>query len=81
MAPGVLFRAAPMSGAGAGKGLLARCICNIAFGRDPHAVTSGATAEELEKRIAAELMQGSPKKSPSQSFVQATDQGQPGGGA
>jgi len=27
-----------MSGAGAGKGLLARCICNIAFGRDPHAV-------------------------------------------
>ena len=49
-----------MSGAGAGKGLLARCICSIAFGRDPHAVTSGATAEELEKRIAAELMQGSP---------------------
>ena len=60
LAPGVLFRAAPMSGAGAGKGLLARCICNIAFGRDPHAVTSGATAEELEKRISAELMQGSP---------------------
>jgi hypothetical protein len=49
-----------MSGAGAGKGLLARCICIIAFGRDPHAVTSGATAEELEKRIAAELIEGSP---------------------
>ena len=49
-----------MSGAGAGKGLLARCMCIIAFGRDPHAVTSGATAEELEKRIAAELMGGSP---------------------
>jgi hypothetical protein len=60
LAPGVLLRAAPMSGAGAGKGLLARCICIIAFGRDPHAVTSGATAEELEKRIAAELMEGSP---------------------
>ncbi len=59
-APGVLLRAAPMSGAGAGKGLLARCICIIAFGRDPHAVTSGATAEELEKRIAAELIEGSP---------------------
>jgi hypothetical protein len=59
-APGVLFRAAPMSGAGAGKGLLARCICIIAFGRDPHAVTAGATAEELEKRISAELMGGSP---------------------
>ena len=60
LAPGVLMRAAPMSGAGAGKGLLARCICIIAFGRDPHAVTAGATSEELEKRIAAELMGGSP---------------------
>ena len=60
LAPGVLLRAAPMSGAGAGKGLLARCMCNIAFGRDPHAVTAGATAEELEKRVAAELMGGSP---------------------
>jgi hypothetical protein len=60
LAPGVLLRAAPMSGAGAGKGLLARCICIIAFGREPHAVTAGATAEELEKRIAAELIDGSP---------------------
>jgi hypothetical protein len=49
-----------VSGAGAGKGLLVRCICMIAFGRDPHAVTAGATPEELEKRIAAELMGGSP---------------------
>ena len=60
LAPGVLLRAAPMSGAGAGKGLLARCMCVIAFGREPHAVTAGATAEELEKRIAAELIEGSP---------------------
>ena len=60
LAPGVLLRAAPVSGAGAGKGLLARCICIIAFGREPHAVTAGATAEELEKRIAAELIEGSP---------------------
>jgi hypothetical protein len=60
LSPGVLLRAAPVSGAGAGKGLLARCICIIAFGREPHAVTAGATAEELEKRIAAELMGGSP---------------------
>jgi len=60
LAPGVLLRAAPMSGAGAGKGLLARCMCIVAFGREPHAVTSGATSEELEKRIAAELMEGSP---------------------
>jgi hypothetical protein len=60
LAPGVLLRAAPMSGAGAGKGLLARCMCNIAFGREPHAVTGGATPEELEKRIAAELIAASP---------------------
>ena len=59
-APGVLLRAAPVSGAGSGKGLLARCMCIIAFGREPHAVTAGATAEELEKRIAAELIEGSP---------------------
>ena len=60
LAPGVLFRAAAMSGSGAGKGLLARCICMIAYGRKLHAVTKGATAEELEKRIAAELIQGGP---------------------
>jgi hypothetical protein len=60
LAPGVLLRAPSMSGAGAGKGLLARCICITAFGREPHAVTAGATADELEKRIAAELMDGSP---------------------
>ncbi|AMA59450.1 hypothetical protein BCCGELA001_26385 [Bradyrhizobium sp. CCGE-LA001] len=60
LAPGVLLRAAPVSGAGVGKGLLARCICLIAFGREPHAVTAGANADELEKRISAELMGGNP---------------------
>jgi hypothetical protein len=60
LAPGILLRAARLSGAGAGKGLLARCICIIAFGRQPHAVTGGANAEELEKRITAELIEGSP---------------------
>ena len=59
LAPGLLLRAAPLSGAGTGKGLLARCISIIAFGREPHAVTAGSTAEELEKRIASELIQGS----------------------
>jgi hypothetical protein len=58
LAPGVLLRAAPISGAGAGKGLLARCICLIAFRREPHAVTAGGSTEELEKRIAAELIEG-----------------------
>jgi hypothetical protein len=60
LAPGVLLRAAAMSGAGVGKGLLARCICLIAFGREPHAVTAGGSTEELEKRIAAELIEGCP---------------------
>jgi hypothetical protein len=60
LAPGLLLRGAPISGAGAGKGLLARCTCIIAFGREPHAVTGGGTAEELEKRISAELIQASP---------------------
>jgi hypothetical protein len=58
LAPGVLVRAAAMSGAGAGKGLLARCTSIIAFGREPYAVTAGPTAEELEKRISSELMEG-----------------------
>ncbi len=60
LAPGVLLSAPSLSGAGAGKGLLARCISLIAYGREPHAVTGGATAEELEKRIAAELMNAAP---------------------
>jgi hypothetical protein len=60
LAPGVLLRAAAVSGAGAGKGLLARCISIIAFGQEPHAVTAGETGAELEKRIAAELIQAGP---------------------
>jgi hypothetical protein len=59
LAPGVIIRAASTSGAGAGKGLLARCICALAFGHDPYAVTGGGTPDEIEKRIAAELMGGS----------------------
>lgn len=60
LAPGLLLRAPAVSGAGSGKGLAARCICIIAFGREPHAVTGGSTNEELEKRIAAELIEGHP---------------------
>jgi hypothetical protein len=60
LAPGIVLRAAPISGAGTGKGLLARCISIVAFGQEPHAVTAGADIEELEKRIGAELMEGGP---------------------
>ncbi len=59
LAPGTLIGAPSLSGAGAGKGLLARCVSLIAYGREPHAVTGGATSDELEKRIAAELMNAS----------------------
>jgi hypothetical protein len=60
LAPGFLIKAASMSGAGTGKGLMARAISYIAFGREPFAVTSGGSQKELEKRIVAELMTGSP---------------------
>jgi hypothetical protein len=61
LAPGVLVRAAPLSGSGVGKGLLSRCMCKIAYGSEPYAVTAGGgSPEELDKRISAELMQASP---------------------
>ena len=59
-APGVLVSSASTSGSGAGKGLLARAKSLIAFGCEPMAVTSGGTAQELEKRIGAELIAGGP---------------------
>ena len=59
-APGFLFRAPQFSGAGAGKGLLVRSICRIAFGHEPHAVTGNKDVQELEKSIAAELIAGGP---------------------
>lgn len=57
LAPGLLVRAPEYSGAGTGKGLLVRAICAIAFGARPVAMTAGATAEELDKRITAALME------------------------
>ena len=60
LAPGSLIRAAQTSGSGAGKGKLARCICAVAYGRQPSAVTAGGSSEELEKRISAALLEGGP---------------------
>ena len=60
LAPGSLFRAAPHSGSGAGKGKLVRCICAVAYGRQPSAVTAGGGAEEMEKRISSALLEGGP---------------------
>jgi hypothetical protein len=60
LTPGALFGAPPMSGAGVGKGLIVRCICEVAFGRQPFAVTGGGMREEQEKRIAAALIAAGP---------------------
>jgi hypothetical protein len=60
VAPGALFTAADTSGAGTGKGKLARCVCAIAFGRQPSAVTAGSGVAELEKRLAAKLIESAP---------------------
>jgi hypothetical protein len=60
LAPGYLYRAAPHSGSGAGKGKLVRCACAVAYGRQPSAVTSGGTREEMEKRVSSALLEGGP---------------------
>jgi hypothetical protein len=42
------------------QGLLVRAICAIAFGIRPRAFTAGHDRQELEKRIAADLVQAAP---------------------
>jgi hypothetical protein len=60
LAPGMLITAPAVSGAGSGKGLLARAICTIAFGIRPRAFTTGSERQELDKRLAAELIEAQP---------------------
>jgi putative DNA primase/helicase len=60
LAPGMLFTAPAVSGAGSGKGLLVRAICSIAFGIRPRAFTTGGERHELDKRLAAELIEAQP---------------------
>ena len=60
LAPGTLFRGAPYSGSGSGKGKLARCVCAIAYGRQPSAIAPGGNPEELEKRVSGALLEGGP---------------------
>jgi hypothetical protein len=57
LAPGLIVRAPQFSGAGTGKGLLVRAICAVAFGAAPRAMTAGHDPAELEKRIAAALVE------------------------
>ena len=60
LAPGILITAPAVSGAGSGKGLLVRAICTIAFGIRPRAFTTGGEGKELDKRLAAELIEAQP---------------------
>jgi hypothetical protein len=60
LAPGMLVTAPAVSGAGSGKGLLVRAICAIAFGIRPRAFTAGGERKELDKRLAAELVEAQP---------------------
>ena len=60
LAPQALFTAPAVSGSGSGKGLLVRAICMIAFGIHPRAFTTGGERHELDKRLAAELIDAQP---------------------
>ena len=60
LAPGLLISAPEVSGAGSGKGLLARAICVIAYGAEPAAFTPGHDRAELDKRLTAELIGAAP---------------------
>jgi hypothetical protein len=60
LAPGLLITASAVSGAGTGKGLLVRAICEIAHGVRPRAFTAGSDRQELDKRVAAELVGAAP---------------------
>jgi hypothetical protein len=60
LAPGALFTAPQVSGAGSGKGLLVRCICAVAFRIRPRAFTTGRENGELDKRLTAELIEAQP---------------------
>jgi hypothetical protein len=60
LAPGLLVTAPAVSGAGSGKGLLVRGACAIAFGTRLRAFTMGGERQELDKRLAAELIEAQP---------------------
>jgi hypothetical protein len=60
LSPGFLITAPAVSGAGSGKGLLVRAINAIAFELQPRAFTMGGDNHELDKRLAAELIEAQP---------------------
>jgi putative DNA primase/helicase len=60
LAPGLVTRAPEISGAGTGKGHLVRSISTIAFGVSPRAFTKGGDRQELDKRLASDLIEAAP---------------------
>jgi hypothetical protein len=60
LAPGLLIYAPKISGAGSGKGLLARAATLIAYGIQASPFPHGGDAVEFDKRLGAALMTGRP---------------------
>jgi len=60
LTPGYLVRAAAMSGAGTGKGLLVAAICILSSGAAPTAFTAGHDKEEFDKRLSSALIEQRP---------------------
>jgi hypothetical protein len=60
LAPAFAIRAPEISGSGTGKDLLVRAICAIAFGIRPRAFTRGGDRQELDKRVASDLIEATP---------------------
>jgi len=55
-----LVVAPEVSGAGSGKGLLVRSICQVAFGCPPSAFAAGHDQHEFDKRLVATLIEAAP---------------------
>src|SRR5262249_16110571 len=55
-----LIAASPLSGSGAGKGLLAKMISVIAFGTRPNVTPKDDSREEFDKRLVSALIEAHP---------------------
>jgi putative DNA primase/helicase len=60
LAPGFLYNASLVSGAGTGKGLAAKAVCVVGSGVPPSAMSAGHDAEELDKRLVAAAIEARP---------------------
>ena len=60
LAPGVLFDAPGVSGAGTGKGLIVRSISATAYGSKPYAFTRGDGPQEMDKRLVSAVIESQP---------------------